>query len=138
VSSTSFAAISASGNRPANSIFNAVPPKTENQTTARTDGTTNTPMMNSLIVLPFEILAINRPTKGDQDICHAQKKIVFTPSHSFDSNGFIVNDIEIIFETYPPIEVTIPSNNESVGPANNTNTKRTPANARLKLVKIFI
>src|SRR5699024_10637514 len=62
VSSTSFAAISASGKRPANSIFNAVPPKVENQTIASTDGTTNTPMMNSLIVLPFEILAINRPT----------------------------------------------------------------------------
>src|SRR5699024_638201 len=98
VSSTSLVASYAKGKIPCSSIFNAVPPKIENHTIARTAGTTNTPIINSRIVLPFEIRAINNPTNGDQDICQAQKKIVFAPSHSFDSKGLIVRDMGTIFE----------------------------------------
>ena len=79
--------------------------------TARTVGTNNTPAINSRIDLPFEILAINKPTNGDQDICQAQKNIVFAPNHSLSIKGVIVKDISTILATYPPKVVTILSNN---------------------------
>src|SRR5699024_5147944 len=96
VNSTSADASSASGKMPSNSIFNAVPPKVENHKTANRVGTSNTPIMNSRIVLPLEIRAINNPTNGDQDMCQAQKKMVFAPSHSFSSKGLMVSDMGIM------------------------------------------
>jgi len=47
-------------------------PKTENQIIDTILGATITPIINSLIVLPLDILAINTPTKGAQAIHHAQ------------------------------------------------------------------
>ena len=50
----------------------AVPPKTANHTKVTTLGATSTPRTNSRMVRPLEILAINVPTKGVQEIHHAQ------------------------------------------------------------------
>ena len=47
-------------------------PKAENQIKLRTVGAKSTTVKNSRIVRPFEIRAIKTPTKGDQEIHHAQ------------------------------------------------------------------
>src|SRR5699024_2696197 len=69
------------------STSNAVVPNVVNQISARTEGASKTPVTNSLIVRPLEIRAINKPTKGAQDICQAQKKIVLAPSHPLSFSG---------------------------------------------------
>src|SRR5690625_3988585 len=79
----------------------AVPPKVVNQTTASRAGTSKTPAINSLIVRPREIRAINNPIKGAQEICQAQKKIVFVPSHSLSEKGVNVKLIGMTFVMYP-------------------------------------
>src|SRR5690625_6272121 len=79
----------------------AVPPKVVNQTTASRAGTSKTPAINSLIVRPREIRAINNPIKGAQEICQAQKKIVFVPSHSLSEKGVNVKLIVMTFVMYP-------------------------------------
>lgn len=50
----------------------AVPPKTENHKKLNKLGANKTPKTNSLIVLPFDTLAMNIPTKGAQAIHHDQ------------------------------------------------------------------
>ena len=50
----------------------AVVPKTVNQIMLTATGMSRTAAMNSRIVLPFEMRAINIPTNGDQEIHHAQ------------------------------------------------------------------
>ena len=47
-------------------------PNIENQKNDTTDGTISTPLINSLIVRPLEILAIKVPVKGAHAIHHAQ------------------------------------------------------------------
>jgi len=47
-------------------------PKIENHIIDAKVGAQITPIINCLIVLPLEILAINMPTKGVQDIHQAQ------------------------------------------------------------------
>ena len=47
-------------------------PNIANQTKEPRAGTKVTPIINSLIVLPLDILAINTPTNGAQAIHHAQ------------------------------------------------------------------
>lgn len=47
-------------------------PKTDIQIKLNKVGMIKTAAMNSRILLPFEILAMNSPTKGDQEIHHAQ------------------------------------------------------------------
>ena len=47
-------------------------PKDVNQIKLSMVGISRTTVKNSLIVLPFDILAINTPTNGDQDIHQAQ------------------------------------------------------------------
>src|SRR5699024_4767049 len=64
------------------SICRPVEPNVVNQIKASTAGAMSTPAINSRMVLPLEILAINKPINGAQEICHAQKKIVLAPSHS--------------------------------------------------------
>ena len=51
---------------------NAEPPNTDIQTNDSSVGMIITPSTNSLTVRPLEIRAINIPTKGDQEIHHAQ------------------------------------------------------------------
>ena len=51
-------------------------PKTDIQIKLNKVGRISTAAINSLMVLPFDILAINSPTYGDQEIHHAQYKIV--------------------------------------------------------------
>ena len=55
-------------------------PKKLIQAKVKPVGTRSTPMTNSLIVLPFEILAIKSPTNGDQDSHQAQYSSVQPPS----------------------------------------------------------
>ena len=43
-------------------------------------GTSSTPMMNSRMVRPREMRAMNMPTKGDHEIHQAQYKIVQPPN----------------------------------------------------------
>ena len=50
----------------------AIPPKTDIQMALTRVGNNNTAVKNSLTVRPLDIRAINRPTKGDQDIHQAQ------------------------------------------------------------------
>ena len=57
-------------------IHTAVPPKTTNQAAEISDGAKITTVTNWRRVLPLEILAMNMPTKGDQEIHHAQYIIV--------------------------------------------------------------
>ena len=52
--------------------MNAVPPNTANQNVQIRVGTNTTPKINSFIVRPLEIRAINVPTNGDQEIHHPQ------------------------------------------------------------------
>src|SRR5699024_7788221 len=97
-----------------------------------------TPAINSRIVRPREIRAINNPINGAQDICHAQKKMVFLPNHSFPENGFNVKLIGIKLEIYPPTVVTKLSAINSVGPTMSRNMSRSPATHTLILLKIRI
>ena len=53
-------------------ILNAIVPNTESHTIVKTVGTITTPIINSRIVLPFDIRAMNIPTKGVQAINHAK------------------------------------------------------------------
>ena len=55
-----------------NSINRAELPNTLNQRKVKPAGIKSTPRMNSRMVLPREILAMNMPTNGDQDIHQAQ------------------------------------------------------------------
>src|SRR5699024_1956446 len=89
-SSTSLVTSSARPPPPKSSTCNAVPPNVTNQRIAIIEGMSNTPAINSRIVRPREIRAINNPINGAQDICQAQKKMVFLPNHSFPENGFNV------------------------------------------------
>ena len=50
----------------------AVAPNAENQKKLMTEGKINTPVKNSRIVRQRETRAIKTPTKGDQEIHHAQ------------------------------------------------------------------
>ena len=50
----------------------AAPPNTANHTSDTTLGTSSTPVTNCRIVRPREIRAMNMPTKGVQEIHHAQ------------------------------------------------------------------
>src|SRR5690606_26047783 len=54
----------------------ALLPKTDIHIKLNKVGIIKTATINSLIVLPFEILAINNPTSGDHEIHHAQYNIV--------------------------------------------------------------
>lgn len=54
------------------SKYRAVPPKMVNQIQQKIAGRMTTPRINSLTVLPLEILAIKVPTKGPQDSHQAQ------------------------------------------------------------------
>ena len=61
--------------KPPNPSWNwkiAVCPKEVNQIKQNKRGMNITTERNSLIVLPFDILAMNIPTKGDQEINQAQ------------------------------------------------------------------
>src|SRR5699024_884960 len=51
-------------------------PKTDIQIILNSVGNKRTAAINSWIVLPFEMRAINNPTNGDHEIHHAQYKIV--------------------------------------------------------------
>ena len=57
---------------PACSSEMAEPPKMENHTSDTTDGTITTVKMNSRMVRPREMRAMNMPTNGDQDTHQAQ------------------------------------------------------------------
>src|SRR5699024_5721159 len=83
---------------PYNSICNAVPPNVVNQMIASSAGTRSTPPINPLIVRPREILAINNPINGAQEMCQAQKNIVFLPSQPLSEKGVSVKLIGITFE----------------------------------------
>src|SRR5690625_3378278 len=96
-SSTFSFTISAIPPGPNISKLRAVPPKVVNQMIARRAGTSKTPAINSLTVLPREIRAINNPIKGAQEICQAQKKIVFVPSHSLSEKGVNVKLIGLSY-----------------------------------------
>jgi hypothetical protein len=52
--------------------FNPIVPKTANHMIDTSAGAAITPPINSLIVLPFDIRAINVPTNGAHAIHHAQ------------------------------------------------------------------
>ena len=56
----------------ANSNIKAEPPKVLIQKKVTNVGTNKTPRINSRMVLPLDIRAINIPTKGDHAIHHAQ------------------------------------------------------------------
>src|SRR5690625_7715199 len=71
-------------------------------------------------------------------MCQAQKNIVFAPSHSFVSKGLIVKDMDIRLEAYPPIEVTMLSNKDKVGPEKRANSIKRPAKTKLVLVNLLI
>ena len=47
-------------------------PNTVNQRNVKPDGTSNTPRINSRMVRPREMRAMNMPTNGDHDTHHAQ------------------------------------------------------------------
>src|SRR5690625_2665435 len=64
------------------SMLSAVAPNVVNHNKASKEGAISTPVINSRIVLPLEILAMKSPINGAQEICHAQKNIVFAPNHS--------------------------------------------------------
>ena len=58
-----------------NTVFStekSIAPKIENQKNDTNDGTIRTPLINSLIVRPLEILAIKVPVNGAHAIHHAQ------------------------------------------------------------------
>ncbi len=55
-----------------NNSIQALFPNTVIQINVNPVGTNNTPITNSLIVLPLETRAINIPTKGAQATHHAQ------------------------------------------------------------------
>src|SRR5699024_5399691 len=59
-----------------NAILTAVPPKPAIHVKQIKGGIINTPMTNSLIVLPRETRATNPPINGDQEITQAQQKTV--------------------------------------------------------------
>ena len=52
--------------------LNPIPPNTANHMNDASVGARSTPVTNSFIVLPFDILAINVPVNGAQAIHHAQ------------------------------------------------------------------
>ena len=54
------------------SMFNAVPPNTENHRNAAAAGAATVPRMNSRTVRPRDTRAMNRPTNGDHDTHQAQ------------------------------------------------------------------
>src|SRR5699024_2442799 len=56
--------------------FIAAVPNAANQTKLINEGRNSTPIKNSLIVCPIDTRAIHIPTNGDQEIPHAQSKIV--------------------------------------------------------------
>src|SRR5699024_234559 len=100
------------------SIFKAVPPNTLNHRTAIIPGTSKTPVINWRTVRPLEIRAINKPIKGAQAMCQAQKKIVFLPSQSLSVKGVKVKDMGTILEIYPPNVVTkLSAINKEIGRA---------------------
>src|SRR5690625_5050310 len=119
-------------------MFKAVEPNVVNHNKARIAGEINTPAINSRIVLPLEILAINSPIKGAHDICHAQKKIVLAPNHSLSLYGVNVRLILRKLVTYPPMVVTKFSRMKIVGPIIRTNNKSIPATTILILLNILI
>ena len=57
-------------------IIVSSPPNVQNQIKMNKKGAVMVPLMNSATVLPYEILAMNIPTKGHQAIHHPQKKMV--------------------------------------------------------------
>src|SRR5699024_1802464 len=57
---------------PSFSTNNADPPKTAKNIKVTSVGASRTPVINCLIVLPFDTLAINIPTNGAQEIHHDQ------------------------------------------------------------------
>src|SRR5699024_4177082 len=137
-SSTSAVTSSASPPAPNNSTCKAVPPNVTNQRTASTEGTKSTPVINSRIVLPREIRAINNPMKGAHEICHAQKNMVFFPSHSLSEKGFNVKLIGTTFDMYPPSVVTKFSAINNVGPTTKRNNSRSPATPTFMLLNSLI
>ena len=52
-------------------VLKAIVPKTDSQIMVKAVGISTTPIMNSFIVLPLEILAINIPTNGVHAMNHA-------------------------------------------------------------------
>src|SRR5690606_28545674 len=54
------------------SMIMAVFPNTVIQRNVKPEGTSSTPIRNSRTVRPREMRAMNMPTKGDQEIHHAQ------------------------------------------------------------------
>src|SRR5699024_6469392 len=89
-------------------------------------------------VRPFDIRAINNPIKGAHEICQAQKKMVFVPSHSLSEKGVSVSAIGITLVIYPPRVVTKLSAINKVGPTTITNKSSNPATIKLRLLNILI
>src|SRR5699024_3063118 len=117
------------------STFKAVPPNTLNHRTAIIPGTSKTPVINWRTVRPLEIRAINKPIKGAQAMCQAQKKIVFLPSQSLSVKGVKVKDMGTILEIYPPNVVTKLSAINKVGPKIIINNTKIAATAIFVLLK---
>src|SRR5690625_8029983 len=90
------------------------------------------------MVRPFEILAMNSPIKGAQEICHAQKKMVFVPSQSLSEKGVNVKLIGTRLEMYPPSVVTKFSAIKRVGPNIIIKSSKRPATPILILLNILI
>ncbi len=63
-------------------MCSAVSPNTENQRKVKMVGTNITPKTNWRMVLPRLILAINRPTKGDQAMVQPKMNSVQLPIQS--------------------------------------------------------
>ena len=64
------------------SIQTALLPKTVIHKKLNKEGTSNTAIINSRMVRPFDILAINKPTNGAQEIHQAQYIMVQPENHS--------------------------------------------------------
>src|SRR5690554_4671133 len=74
-----------------------VPPNAENQRKVTSAGRIKTQRINSLIVLPFEIRAINVPTKGDHEIHHPQYIMVLVFCQSVPRSDSVQVDISTKF-----------------------------------------
>ena len=67
----------------------AVPPKITYQATEIRDGTSTTTVTNWRMVRPLEILAMNMPMNGDQEIHHAQKSMVQAVTNSDSTSPWL-------------------------------------------------
>src|SRR5699024_11361691 len=97
---------------PSFSTNNADPPKTAKNIKVTSVGASRTPVINCLIVLPFDTLAINIPTNGAHEIHHAHYKMVHSLIHSRISAllGLSSKLISKQFQIYIPIDVVNISN----------------------------